>query len=422
MLEREGGIATSWQIQGSNALADFRQAVMADPMLQARLSGITHPEAFGPAALAAANALGIALDHAAIAAAGRPDPLALDRFGTQPPWARGWPGPGWRPVGVVATMGGAAVDWAHFGTLRPSDPFYSETADRARALPFNRLIRLRTTLESLVSDAPTTMRRPDGFVHHASRCGSTLIAQMLGAIAGATVLSEPPPLDDVVQIACAPSPIEDSSAAEAGRIALLRAMVGALGQPGEGDDVGPYFIKLDCWHARALPLFRRAFPDTPFVLAYRDPVEIMASHRRRRGMQMVPGLLPGSIFGIDAMSGMPLDDFGGLVLDRILLAMFDHGDGGALVDYAELPDAVATVVLPHFGMNATAADRAVMANTARRSAKEPEKRFMPDSAAKQASADAALYRATAAARVTYGLLEQRRLAQRFGTANPSIGR
>lgn len=416
MLGREGGIATSWQLQGPTALDDFRHAVMADPVLQARLSGITHPEAFGPAALAAAKALGIALDQAAIAAAGRPDPLALDRFGVQPPWARGWPGPGWRPVGVVATTGGAAVDWAHFGTLRPTEPFYSETADRARAMPFNRLIRLRTTLESLVSDAPATMRRPDGFVHHASRCGSTLIAQMLGSIAGATVLSEPSPLDDVVQIACTPSPPEDSPAAEANRIALLRAMVGALGQCGEGDAAGPYLIKLDCWHARALPLFRRAFPETPFVLAYRDPVEIMASHRRRRGMQMVPGLLPGAIFAIDGAAAMPLDDFGGLILDRIMQAMLNDGEGGALVDYAELPNAVSAVILPHFGINATAADRVAMARTAERSAKEPEKRFMPDSAAKQASADEALYRATAAASVTYRLLEQRRLAQRSAIA------
>jgi hypothetical protein len=53
-------------------------------------------------------------------------------------------------------------------------------------------------------------------------------------------------------------------------------MVAALGQARAGET--RLFLKLDCWHMRDLPLFRRAFPNTPWVFLYRDPVEVLVSH------------------------------------------------------------------------------------------------------------------------------------------------
>lgn len=384
---------------------------MADPALQHRLSRIALPEAFEAAAIAAAQALGIALDRSAIAAAGRPDPLAIDRYGGAPPWATGWPGPGWRPVGVVATAAGPAVDWAHFGDERLTAPFYGRTALAARALPFNRMMRLRTTLASLVATAPEAVRPPDGLIYHLSRCGSTLIAQMLSAIAGVTILSEPSPFDDVVRIACT-----DPALVEADRVALVRAMAGALGPQPDAATSGPYVIKLDCWHSRALPLLRRAFPDTPYVFAYRDPVEIMASHRSQPGMQMVPGVLPATIFGIARAAVMSLDDYGALVLDRICRDMLDDGGDALLVNYVELPGAVEAVILPHLSIVPTATDRAAMAAAGARNAKAPDQRFTPDTAAKQARADESLRNAAAPVQATYQRLETRRLEQRAAAA------
>jgi hypothetical protein len=117
---------------------------------------------------------------------------------------------------------------------------------------------------------------PDGLVFHMSRCGSTLVAQMFAALPDSMVVSEPPPLDDVLQI----SLLGGADTA----IAALRAMSAAFGRRGGR----PFVLKLDAWHALALPLFRRAFPDTPWVFLYRDPVEVLVSHMRQRGSQMLP--------------------------------------------------------------------------------------------------------------------------------------
>jgi hypothetical protein len=57
--------------------------------------------------------------------------------------------------------------------------------------------------------------------------------------------------------------------------------------------------------------------------------------------------------------------------------------GGLLVNYRQLPDALFTAILPHFGVECGAADRAAMAEAARFDAKTPSFEFEPDSGAKQ---------------------------------------
>jgi hypothetical protein len=80
-------------------------------------------------------------------------------------------------------------------------------------------------------------------------------------------------------------------------------MVAALGQARAGES--RLFLKLDCWHVRDLPLFRRAFPDTPWVFLYREPVEVLVSHLRRRGVQMIPELVPSARLGLDTPTACP---------------------------------------------------------------------------------------------------------------------
>ena len=57
--------------------------------------------------------------------------------------------------------------------------------------------------------------------------------------------------------------------------------------------------------------------------------------------------------------------------------------GGLLVNYRQLPDALFTAILPHFGVPSGEADRAAMTQAARYDAKSPGFEFAPDSGAKQ---------------------------------------
>src|SRR5438067_13275994 len=78
----------------------------------------------------------------------------------------------------------------------------------------------------------------------------------------------------------------------------LAALTCAFGHRRSGDE-RHYFIKLDSWHTVALPLFRRAFPEVPWIFLYRDPVEVLVSQLRMAGMQMIPGMLGPNLFGIE---------------------------------------------------------------------------------------------------------------------------
>ncbi len=64
-------------------------------------------------------------------------------------------------------------------------------------------------------------------------------------------------------------------------------------------------------------------------------------------------------------------------------------DGGLLVNYQQLPEAIWTAILPHFGVACSAGERAAMAAAARHDAKAPAFEFAADSAAKQQEASEA---------------------------------
>jgi hypothetical protein len=263
------------------------------------------------------------------------------------------------------------LDWVWFGQQRLAEPFYAESLARASS---GARQRVSTPLAALADQSrqPGGLE-PSGLIFHMSRCGSTLVSRMLAASEANIVVSEAPPIDGVLR----------SGLPEADRIVLLRAMARALGQvrnPGESR----LFIKLDSWHARALPLFRAAFPSTPWAFVYREPAAVMVSHVRRVGMQLVSQLVPPAFYGLDAGGQTWGAGYSAQVLGAICEAAAQScDDGGLLVNYDELPQALWTRVLPHFGWTPSAEQRAAMAKVAGFDAKAPDARFVPDTEAKR---------------------------------------
>lgn len=361
----------------------FRMRLLADAGLQQRLAAIEDDAAFVTTTLASAAALGIPLERALLEDALRPDPLGRNRFDDAAVTARDWPCAGWLPTAVIPTNGEPAVEWLHFGGARLDAPFYDMSIRVARRRPFNRLVRWRTPLSALPDHTPLV--KPGGFIFHMSRCGSTLIAQMLASIERAIVVSEAAPFDAIVQLAQSWSehPWHE-------RVLLLQAMIGALGRDAGASDKR-YFVKLDSWHTAALPLFRTAFPDTPWVFLYRDPIEVMVSHMRMRGLQTVPGAI-GDVFAF--ADGLSPEAQVATVLAQIVEPVFEHADDGLLIEYRTLPDAVTTRIFPHFGLMPTPDDHAAMAAAMRRDAKRPTLAFTADRACKQAAASPAIRTAT----------------------------
>jgi hypothetical protein len=222
-----------------------------------------------------------------------------------------------------------------------------------------------------------------GLVFHMSRCGSTLLARILGAPLNHLVVSEPEPLDAVIQwaeIADVPYPR---------KLLAIRAIVAALARQRD-PTWHRFFVKLDSWHILSHRLLRDAFPDVPWVFLHRDPVEVLVSLGKKPGIQSVPGMLPEKLIGIDNAMAIPHDEYCAILLACFCEAAIDaHASGGGMfVDYENVKSAAMDLISRHFGFVPDPAEQQAMAAITQVDSKNPLEIFASDSAQKQSRANA----------------------------------
>jgi hypothetical protein len=280
---------------------------------------------------------------------------------------------GWVPIRIDWKAMPPEVDWCHLGSERFTDPFFDQTIERRLRDPFPLLFRHRTPLDALADRAERYPGVPPaGFIFHMSRCGSTLIAQMLAALPQTVVISEAEPINAILRA----SEIDDDR-----RIAWLRGMVAALGQPRAGVE-RHLVIKFDSWNTLDLPLVRRAFPQVPWVFSYRNPVEVLVSQIAQRAVYMIPGLLnPGLAdtgLALEALT-KPEEHCAKVLSSFCRAALEQHRhDPGLLLNYSEMPGAVEASLLEAFGIVASDQDIARMRNATQFNAKNPCMLFEDD--------------------------------------------
>ena len=370
----------------------LRTRVLTDDSLRQTLQACDDPERFAALVAQVAAGIGLGIGPDAVRGAMRLRLPGMDDFAGAEIRETPLPPADWLPIGASWRADQLYVRWCHFGEVPLRDPFFEGSVQRRMPKPFNRLFQAWTPITRLADWLEIHPGLgPSGFIFHMSRCGSTLVSQMLAALERNVVVSEASPIDAVVR-----APFERPDLAAEEHAQWLSWIVGALGHPRRGET--HYFVKLDCWHTLALPLFRRAFPNVPWVFLYRDPVEVLVSQARMPGMHMVPGMLGHDVFGLlnTGAAGNP-EEHHARVLARVCAPVLEHCDEQAalLVNYRELPQAVWTKIMPHFGISCGDNDRAVMAAAARFDAKTPSFEFTADSAAKQAEASPTLRDAAA---------------------------
>lgn len=293
---------------------------------------------------------------------------------------------GWIPIRLYWREGQAQVDWCYLDGQRFQDSFFDQTIEECLRHPFNLLFRQQTTMATL--GELHEMRpglRPNGFIFHMSRSGSTLISKLLAALPANIVISEARPIDSTLR-----APFYDAGVTEEQRIAWLRWMVSALAQP-QVDNETHFFIKFDAWHILELPVIQRAFPNVPWVFVYRDPVEVLVSQLDHRGAHMVPGVIAPSLFGIEAntVTLIEPEEYCARVLAALCQAALEHhAKGGLLVNYRQLPELVWTSMSEFFGVNYPAAEREIMERAAKLDSKNPTMAFRDDSEGKRRKASA----------------------------------
>lgn len=298
---------------------------------------------------------------------------------------------GWVPVSARVDQGRLWTEMCLLEGQRFTEPFFEDTIGARMREPFHVVFRRRIHAEALAEWVQSNPGLPvSGFIFHMSRCGSTLVSQVLAASAAHRVISEAGPIDAALR-AGPPGSIDAGI-----RVRWLRAMIGMFAQAGS-DTERKLFVKFDSWHASFLPLLLRAFPGVPWIFMTRDPVEVIVSHLRRPGAQMVPGMVGYMPPGIDPQRSwqVPREEYCARVLGAICSAAcraLDLGPPGQarVVDYGSLPNALDQVVFPHFGVQPDASSRSAMDAAMRRDAKNPGFVFVPDRDGKQKEASEAV--------------------------------
>ncbi|GER08727.1 hypothetical protein GCM10007972_25700 [Iodidimonas muriae] len=119
---------------------------------------------------------------------------------------------------------------------------------------------------------------PSGFIHHISRCGSTLTAKALARPNGHMMISQGGPLQrgfwaHITKDWTRPAEPDEKT------LRRLRTLVLAMTRPRCGDEHRA-FVKFISWNVVYVDLIAAAFPDVPALFLYRDPVEVIASVKR----------------------------------------------------------------------------------------------------------------------------------------------
>lgn len=281
---------------------------------------------------------------------------------------------GWVPYQLREEK--AECRWLHVGGTRFTAPFFDETISRCLSLPENPFASPRITPLAQLPEiaAGCDALEPSAFVFHVSRCGSTLVSQLLGLDDACVTLSEVPFFDRLLRARFQPE--------LAGAVDVATHLPAAIRLYGRRrtEAERSLVVKLDSWHIGFHSELRELYPRTPFILLYRHPSEVVRSHRNQPGMHAVCGVIEDAVFGFrsEESPAMPWDTH----LPRVLafyyetfLRIAQNDLNALLVPYQ--PDMIPVVesIARFSGIGISPAHREKMRARAKFRAKNPYEEF-----------------------------------------------
>jgi len=386
------GQAEGWHIPRSpvppQSMDSFRRLVLKTPALEQKLQSIPDRNRFTEAVIELGCAAGLDFHEGDVHAGFR---QIMSCEADAAPAALS----GWTPTRISFRDGRPIAEWVYRGTQRFTAPFFEDSIGAFSRQPYTAFFRREMPLPAAEAIASAGQPlAPSGFIYHMSRCGSTLLSQMLAALPRTLMISEARPIDEILQ---AKLSVPDLPHAE--QVGWLRSVVAALGQRPAGTET-EYFVKLDAWHIHSLPLIRAAFPETPWIFVYRDPLEVLVSHASRPSLQCFPGMMDPRILRMefDPNAWPSREEWSAGVLAGILRSALPYRDDAKalFVNYRQLPDAVFGPIARHFGIELQPDEVTRMRETALADAKQPYITFQSDSRDKQERATPLLRQLSAA--------------------------
>lgn len=225
----------------------------------------------------------------------------------------------WIPIKLLEEPNNDLCRWLFVGDEKFSAPFFYQTISACRSLPENSQLKRSIASTCLLPVWASGMQTvsPTAFIFHISRCGSTLVSQLLDIPTNNLVLSEVPFFDELLRHGRNNNCMEVS-------LQQLQAAINFYAAKRKGNCKN-LFIKTDSWHIHFYKELRAIYPTTPFFFLYRKPDEVLHSQQKKRGMQAIPNLLEAGIFGFNSeeIASKPLDEYMGMVLTSYLQKFYE---------------------------------------------------------------------------------------------------
>lgn len=222
---------------------------------------------------------------------------------------------GWIPYRLLRDENGRAIfRWLYVGDHPFTEPFFEESITACLSLPQNASGKLPVTSAETVVHIAEQAESPalTAFIYHISRCGSTLLAQLLSCDPCNIVLSEVPLLDAILRM---PAPEQNDPSVRQ----LFSATLKLLARRRTGNEQR-LFVKTDSWHVLFYDQLHTWYADAPSFLLYRSPKEVGASQAKQPAMHSVPGVIEPSLFHLDEEEALSMNR--GRYLDHVLACYF----------------------------------------------------------------------------------------------------
>jgi hypothetical protein len=210
----------------------------------------------------------------------------------------------WIPTRFSQQAPGQLLEWFDVGDKHFTEPFFEDTLSAIKRMGANKRNQYRSTsLPAMLPLWSAEMQpvKTAAVIFHVSRCGSTLLSQMLSLDPENIVLSEPPFLDEILRM-----PYKEQDWSIEKSESYLRTALQFYGQirfPGQRRMI----LKTDSWHLHFYKTLRAVFPGNPFILLFRDAAGVLRSQQKKRGMHAVPGMIEQEIFGFQGNPVASLD-------------------------------------------------------------------------------------------------------------------
>ena len=275
-------------------------------------------------------------------------------------------------------LSGTLCEWIYTADKKFTEPFFSDTIAVCKNFVENRSsYKVIAGLETMTEwSSEANAINPSAFIFHVSRCGSTLLSQMLSLEESNIVLSEVPFFDELLRLPYK-NPIDRMLAND-----YLVAAIKLYGRKKSRDE-SQLFIKTDSWHLHFYEQLRDLFPSVPFILLFRNPLEVIHSHQKQRGMQSVPGMIEPGVFGFseEQLKETNLDAYMTNVLEGYFKKMIEISkadDNTLLCNYNEGMNNVLKKINSFLSLNIVPANESIMRERAVFHAKHPQQLFIGD--------------------------------------------